>query len=59
MSRNPFFWGAGLLSLAQVIALGDLAGLLAFVQLVDKDVGAQVVAHFCETFWPILADVTF
>jgi uncharacterized membrane protein len=30
VSRNPFFWGAGLLSLTQVIVLGDIAGLLAF-----------------------------
>jgi len=30
VSRNPFFWGAGLLSLAQVIALGDVAAILAF-----------------------------
>jgi uncharacterized membrane protein len=30
VSRNPFFWGAGFLSLAQVIALGDLASLIAF-----------------------------
>jgi uncharacterized membrane protein len=30
VSRNPFFWGAGLVSLAQVIVLGDIAGLLAF-----------------------------
>jgi uncharacterized membrane protein len=30
VSRNPFFWGAGLLSLALVIVLGDVAGLLAF-----------------------------
>jgi uncharacterized membrane protein len=30
VSRNPFFWGAGLLSLAQVIVLGDVATMLAF-----------------------------
>ena len=30
VSRNPFFWGAGLESLAQVIVLGDVAALLAF-----------------------------
>jgi uncharacterized membrane protein len=30
VSRNPFFWGAGLLSLAQVIALGDVAAILGF-----------------------------
>ena len=30
VSRNPFFWGAALLSLAQVMVLGDFAGLLAF-----------------------------
>src|SRR5262249_25880916 len=27
---NPFFWGAGLVSLAQVILLGDVAAILAF-----------------------------
>ena len=30
VSRNPFFWGAGLVSLAQVIVLGDVAAVLAF-----------------------------
>ena len=30
VSRNPFFWGAGLLSLALMIVLGDIAALLAF-----------------------------
>jgi uncharacterized membrane protein len=30
VSRNPFFWGAGLVSLAQVIVLGDVAAILAF-----------------------------
>jgi len=30
VSRNPFFWGAGLVSLAQVILLGDVAAILAF-----------------------------
>jgi uncharacterized membrane protein len=30
VSRNPFFWGAGLLSLAQVIMLDDVAALLTF-----------------------------
>ena len=30
VSRNPFFWGAGLLSLVQMIMLGDVAALLAF-----------------------------
>ena len=30
VSRNPFFWGAGLFSLVQLIMLGDAAGLLAF-----------------------------
>jgi uncharacterized membrane protein len=30
VSRNPFFWGAGVLSLAQVLMLGDVAALLAF-----------------------------
>jgi uncharacterized membrane protein len=30
VSRNPFFWGAGLLALAQVIVLGDVAAILAF-----------------------------
>jgi uncharacterized membrane protein len=30
VSRNPFFWGASLLSLVQLIILGDAAGLLAF-----------------------------
>jgi uncharacterized membrane protein len=30
VSRNSFFWGAGLLALAQVIVLGDLATTLAF-----------------------------
>ena len=30
VSRNPFFWGAGLISLAQVIVLGDVAAVLAF-----------------------------
>jgi uncharacterized membrane protein len=30
VSRNAFFWGAGLLSLAQVIVLGDVAATLAF-----------------------------
>jgi uncharacterized membrane protein len=30
VSRNPFFWGAGLLSLVQLMILGDAAGLLAF-----------------------------
>jgi uncharacterized membrane protein len=34
VSRNPFFWGAGLVSLAQVIVLGDIAGLLAFGSIV-------------------------
>jgi uncharacterized membrane protein len=30
VSRNPFFWGAGLLSIARLISLGDVAGLLTF-----------------------------
>ena len=30
ISRNPFFWGVGLLSLAQVILLGDIAATLVF-----------------------------
>jgi uncharacterized membrane protein len=30
ISRNPFFWGVGLLSLAQVIVLGEVAATLAF-----------------------------
>ena len=30
VSRNPFFWGAGLVSLAQMIVLGDVAASLAF-----------------------------
>jgi uncharacterized membrane protein len=30
ISRNPFFWGAGLFSIAHVIFLGDVAGLLTF-----------------------------
>src|SRR5262245_40270784 len=30
VSRNPLFWGAGLVSLAQVILLGDGAAILAF-----------------------------
>lgn len=30
ISRNPFFWGAGLFSSAHVIMLGDVAGLLTF-----------------------------
>jgi uncharacterized membrane protein len=30
VSRNPFFWGASLFSLVQLIMLGDAAGLLAF-----------------------------
>jgi uncharacterized membrane protein len=30
VSRNPFFWGVGLVSLAQVIVLGDVATILAF-----------------------------
>ena len=30
VSRNPFFWGVGLVSLAQVIVLGDVAAILAF-----------------------------
>jgi len=30
VSRNPFFWGAGLFSIAHVIILGDVAGLLIF-----------------------------
>jgi uncharacterized membrane protein len=30
VSRNPFFWGVGLLSLAQVTMLGDVAAILAF-----------------------------
>jgi uncharacterized membrane protein len=30
ISRNPFFWGAGLFSIAQIIILGDVAGLLTF-----------------------------
>src|SRR5262249_11239030 len=29
-SRNPFFWGTGLVSLARVILLGDVAAILAF-----------------------------
>jgi uncharacterized membrane protein len=30
VSRNPFFWGAGLFSIAHMIILGDVAGLLTF-----------------------------
>jgi uncharacterized membrane protein len=30
VSRNPFFWGAGLFSIAHLISLGDVAGLLTF-----------------------------
>jgi uncharacterized membrane protein len=30
VSRNPFFWGVGLLSLAQMIMLGEVAALLTF-----------------------------
>jgi uncharacterized membrane protein len=30
VSRNPFFWGAGLLSIALLISLGDVAGMLTF-----------------------------
>lgn len=30
VSRNPFFWGVGSVSLAQVIVLGDAAAALAF-----------------------------
>ncbi len=30
VSRNPFFWGAGLFSIALLISLGDVAGLLTF-----------------------------
>ena len=30
VSRNSFFWGVGLVSLAQVIVLGDVAATLAF-----------------------------
>jgi uncharacterized membrane protein len=30
VSRNPFFWGVGLVSLEQVIVLGDVATILAF-----------------------------
>jgi uncharacterized membrane protein len=30
VSRNPFFWGASLLSLVQLIILGDAAALLTF-----------------------------
>jgi uncharacterized membrane protein len=30
VSRNSFFWGAGLLALAQVIVLGDVAATFAF-----------------------------
>ena len=30
VSRNPFFWGAGLFSLAQMIVLGDVAAIFAF-----------------------------
>jgi uncharacterized membrane protein len=30
VSRNPFFWGAGLFSIAHMIILGDVASLLTF-----------------------------
>jgi uncharacterized membrane protein len=30
VSRNPFFWGAGLLSIVHVVALGTAAALFAF-----------------------------
>ena len=30
MSRNAFFWGSGVFSIAQATILGDLAGIIAF-----------------------------
>jgi uncharacterized membrane protein len=33
VSRNAFFWGVGLISLAQIIMLGDVATILAFGSL--------------------------
>jgi len=30
ITRNPFFWGAGLLAAAHVIIIGDVAAMLAF-----------------------------
>jgi len=43
VSRNPFFWGAGLFSIAQVIILGDVAGLLTFGSIGFLGIGGAFI----------------
>jgi uncharacterized membrane protein len=43
VSRNAFFWGVGLISLAQVIMLGDIATLLAFGSLAFLGIAGSFV----------------
>jgi uncharacterized membrane protein len=43
VSRNPFFWGSGILSLAQVMMLGDVAALLAFCSIAFLGIIGSIV----------------
>src|SRR5262245_47596624 len=54
VSRNPFFWGAGLVSLAQVILLGDVAAILAFGSVAFLGIiGSLVLDANCVRSWRV------
>jgi uncharacterized membrane protein len=63
VSRNAFFWGAGLFSAAQVIVLGDVAttlafGSIAFLGIIGSFVLDAKKARQYAAAWPAFAAAT-